>query len=68
MSLDDIPIVDKDRDAAWASFIRRQDVTAFFQQQEEAFRFPLERSWYELWCQAWERGWQAGHSTRVRGE
>ena len=54
MKLDNIPIADKDRDAAWAKFIKRKDVKEFFKDKEDTFRFPLARGWYEVWCQAWE--------------
>jgi hypothetical protein len=56
MRLDDIPIFDHARDKAWEAFIQRKDVKAFFT-PDPPFRFPLERGWYELWCQAWERAY-----------
>jgi len=55
--LDDIPIYNVDRDKAWEKFIKRKDVkkSGMFSKG-----FPLEREYYELWCQAWERAWTAG--------
>ena len=55
--LDDIPIYNKARDKAWEAFIKRKDVkkSGMFSQG-----FPLEREYYELWCQAWNRAWDAG--------
>lgn len=55
--LDDIPIYNKARDKAWEAFIKRKDVkkSGMFSQG-----FPLEREYYELWCQAWDRAWTAG--------
>jgi hypothetical protein len=54
---DDIPIYNKARDKAWEAFIKRKDVkkSGMFSQG-----FPLEREYYELWCQAWDRAWTAG--------
>ena len=60
MQLDDIPIQNKARDKAWEAFIKRKDVKQYFQQQNEGFRFPLERGWYELWCQCWHRAYEEG--------
>ena len=55
--LDDIPIYNQARDKAWEAFIKRKDVkkSGMFSQG-----FPLEREYYELWCQAWNRAWDAG--------
>ena len=55
--LDDIPIYNKARDKAWEAFIKRKDVkkSGMFSK-----RFPLEREYYELWCQAWSRAWDDG--------
>ena len=55
--LDDIPIYNKARDKAWEAFIKRKDVkkSGMFSQG-----FPLEREYYELWCQAWDRAWTDG--------
>ena len=55
--LDDIPIYDKARDKAWEAFIKRKDVkkSGMFSKG-----FPLEREYYELWCQAWGRAWETG--------
>jgi hypothetical protein len=49
---DDIPIYNIARDKAWEAFIKRKDVkkSGMFSQG-----FPLEREYYELWCQAWHR-------------
>ena len=41
MKLDDIPVGNKERDAAWAAFIERKDVQEFFKDKDDAFRFPL---------------------------
>ena len=59
MKLDNIPVTDKVRDKAWAAFIKRKDVKAFFAEQDENFRFPLARGWYEVWVQAYEKGREA---------
>jgi len=55
--LDDIPIHNQACDKAWGAFIKRKDVkkSGMFSQG-----FPLEREYYELWCQAWDRAWTAG--------
>jgi hypothetical protein len=55
--LDDIPIHNIARDKAWEAFIKRKDVkkSGMFSQG-----FPLDREYYELWCQAWHRAWDAG--------
>ena len=55
--LDDIPIYNKARDKAWEAFIKRKDVkkSGMFSKG-----FPLEREYYELWCQAWGRAWENG--------
>jgi len=55
--LDDIPIYNADRDKAWEAFIKRKDVkkSGMFSQG-----FPLDREYYELWCQAWDRAWKNG--------
>lgn len=58
--LNNIPIANKERDAAWKAFIKRKDVKAFFKDKDDTFKFPLERGWYELWCQCWEMAWEAG--------
>lgn len=60
MHLENIPINNKPRDKAWGAFIKRADVQAFFQDKDDTFRFPLERGWYEVWCQCWEKAWQQG--------
>jgi hypothetical protein len=55
---DDIPIHNQARDKAWEAFIKRKDVkkSGMFSQG-----FPLDREYYELWCQAWDRAWTDGH-------
>ena len=63
MRLDNISIANKERDAAWERFIKRKDVQEYFKDKEDVFKFPLERGWYEVWCQAWEQGYQTGLST-----
>jgi len=55
--LDDIPIQNTARDKAWAAFIKRQHVKEMFPQE---FKFPLDRGYYELWCQCWSKAWNAG--------
>lgn len=60
MKFDDIPVGNKERDAAWAAFIKRKDVQEFFKDKDDAFRFPLERGWYEVWCFAWHKAWDKG--------
>lgn len=55
MNVGNIPVQDKERDAAWAEFIKRKDVQEFFKDKDDMFRFPLERGWYEVWCQAWHK-------------
>lgn len=64
MKLDNIPVSDKDRDAAWSAFIKRKDVQEFFKDKDDAFRFPLERGWYEVWCAAWGKAWDKGFSAK----
>ncbi len=70
MKIGNIPVRDKNRDAAWAAFIKRKDVQAFFANKDDMFRSPLERGWYEVWCQAWHKGWDAGWDAgfKVKGE
>jgi hypothetical protein len=58
MNVSDIPVENKARDKAWQQFIARKDVQAYFKEQE--FSFPLERGYYELWCQCWAKAWQEG--------
>lgn len=62
--LDDIPIYNKARDKAWEAFIKRKDVkkSGMFSKG-----FPLEREYYELWCQAWDRAWTDGHKAGFEG-
>ena len=60
MKQDNIPIHNKARDKAWQVFIKRKDVKEYFDKKDAAFKFPLERGWYELWCQCWEKAWQQG--------
>ncbi len=54
---DDIPIYNEARDKAWEAFIKRKDVKASGMFSRG---FPLEREYYELWCQAWDRAWTDG--------
>lgn len=56
--LDDLQISNKERDAAWAEFIKRKDTKAMMKSKED-FKFPLDGS-YELWCIAWSKAWDAG--------
>lgn len=58
MEMDDIPISNAARDKTWAAFIKRKDVKAYF--KDGAFKFPLQRGWYEVWCQCWNKAWDAG--------
>lgn len=60
MKQDNIPIANKARDKAWQAYIKRKDVKEYFGKKDEAFKFPLERGWYEVWCQCWEKAWQQG--------
>ena len=60
----EIPLENKARDKAWVAFIQRKDVQEFFKGKDDAFRFPLERGWYEVWCQAWEMGWGEGFNSK----
>jgi len=55
---DDVPLVNPDRDKAWAAFIKRKDVKAMMKGKED-FKFPLDGS-YDLWCIAWEKAWREG--------
>ena len=55
--LDDIPIQNKARDKAWETFIKRKGTKDMFPQE---FKFPLDRGYYELWCQCWNKAWDAG--------
>lgn len=64
MKFNDIPVVNKERDAAWSAFIKRKDVQEFFKYKDDAFRFPLERGWYEVWCVAWHKAWDKGFSAK----
>ena len=56
--LDDVPMLNKERDPAWENFIKRKDVKAMMKGKED-FKFPLDGS-YELWCIAWAKAWDAG--------
>ena len=56
--LDDVPMLNKERDQAWEKFIKRKDVKAMMKGKED-FKFPLDGS-YELWCIAWAKAWDAG--------
>lgn len=56
--LDDVLLVDKERDKAWEKFIKRKDVKALMKDKEN-FKFPLDGS-YDLWCIAWAAAWDAG--------
>jgi hypothetical protein len=55
--LDDIPIQNAARDKAWEAFIKRKNIDGLFPQE---FKFPLDRGYYELWCQCWSKAWNAG--------
>lgn len=57
--LDNIPITNPVRDRAWEAFIKRKDVRAMFS-KEDKFKFPLDRGYYEMWCQCWAKAWDAG--------
>jgi len=52
------PLVNPDRDKAWAAFIKRKDVKAMMKDKED-FKFPLDGS-YDLWCIVWEKAWREG--------
>lgn len=60
MNTDDIPMNNPARDKAWETFTKRKDVKAFFKDKDDAFKFPLQRGWYEVWCQCWNKAWDAG--------
>ncbi len=64
MDVGNIQIQNKDRDAAWAAFIKRKDVQEFFKDKDDMFKFPLQHGWYEVWCQAWDKGWDAGFNSK----
>lgn len=55
---DDVPIVNPERDKAWAALIKRKDMKALMKDSEN-FKFPLDGS-YDLWCIAWSKAWDAG--------
>jgi hypothetical protein len=55
---DEVPVVNHERDKAWAAFIKRRDVKAMMKGKED-FKFPLDGS-YDLWCIAWEKAWVKG--------
>lgn len=55
--LDNIPVQNKARDKAWEAFIKRKGAKDMFPQE---FKFPLDRGYYEMWCQCWSKAWDAG--------
>jgi hypothetical protein len=55
--MSNIPIHNAARDKAWAAFISRKTTKDLFPQE---FKFPLDRGYYELWCQCWDKAWDAG--------
>lgn len=55
--IDNIPIQNKARDKAWEAFIRLKGTKDMFPQE---FKFPLDRGYYEMWCQCWAKAWDAG--------
>ena len=63
MKIDSITINNPPRDNAWQDFIKRKDVKEFFSKGDE-FKFPLERGWYEVWCQAWDKAWWTGWNAK----
>ena len=54
---DNVPIVNKERDEAWAAFIRRKDVKKLM---NDGFGFPLGGGYYDLWCIVWAKAWDSG--------
>ena len=62
---DDIPIAHKDRDAAWAAFIKRKDVQHLMTDKKD-FEFPLDGS-YDIWCICWDKAWTAGFKAGWEG-
>jgi len=56
--LEDVPLMNKERDDSWEAFIKRKDVKAMF--SEQGFGFPLNRGYYDLWCIAWAKAWDKG--------
>lgn len=59
MTYENIPITNPARDRAWEAFIKRKDVNALFRQNDE-FKFPLSREFYDMWCLCWAKAWDAG--------
>ncbi|NBS68244.1 hypothetical protein EBT31_04925 [bacterium] len=57
---DNVPIVNKERDEAWAAFIRRKDVKELMSFADDGFGFPLGGGYYDLWCIVWAKAWDAG--------
>jgi hypothetical protein len=56
--LDDVPLLDIERDKAWEAFIKRKDVKALFKNANE-FKFPLGGH-YDLWSICWAKAWDKG--------
>lgn len=61
-----VPLMNKERDSEWESFIKRKDVKAMF--SGEGFGFPLHRGYYDLWCIAWAKAWTKGHRAGSKNE
>ena len=57
---DNVPIVNKERDEAWAAFIRRKDVKELMSFANDEPSFPLGGGYYDLWCIVWAKAWDAG--------
>jgi len=63
---DDVPLMNRERDNSWESFIKRKDVKAMF--LEEGFGFPLNRGYYDLWCICWAKAWDKGFKAGINVE
>ena len=46
-----------ERDKAWEAFIKRKDVKQYF--KDPQFKFPLQKGFYEMWCQSSEKASEA---------
>ena len=57
---DNVPIVNKERDEAWAAFIRRKDVKELMSFADDEFGFPLGGGYYNLWCIVWAKARDTG--------
>lgn len=53
--LDNIPITNRARDKAWEALTRSKRAKELM-----GNAFPVERGFYELWCQCWHKAWDDG--------